>query len=192
MLLLAVYGVFAFISLYIDKIPKHYEFLFAVTYTYVEYLFFTIILFRNISTRLLKNLIIAFSVAFLVFQVVFYLQGTLGRIDSIPVGIESILLFIYVFFFFYEIIKSPKQLSLGNHHCFWIALGILVYLGGSFFLNILANELADPEWRQYWPVTYIAEIAKNLLFCVAIIVYSPSGQNNRPLPQNSSSIPHLI
>jgi len=192
MVLLAAYGIFAFAFLFVEKIPVRLQFLYAVTYTSIEYLFFTALLFMNIQSKSLRKIMVVLSLGFLIFQIIFFFRGTLGRIDSIPVGIESILLFSYVFFFFYEIMRNPNQTSFSGHPCFWIAIGIMVYLGGSFFLYILANELPEKEYNKYWFVTYIAEIAKNLLFCVAMIMYVPKKNNSSTLSRNSDTIPHLI
>jgi len=196
-ILLAAYGVFAFTYLLIDpaKVPVRYQAAYALSYTSIEYLFFSFLFFNAIKSRLFRKVILMLSVAFLVFQVVFYFQvkDDQFRLDTIPIGVETILLFIYTFFFFYDSMKVTSHFNLYNSFAFWIAVGILLYLGVSFFLYILANDMNQEEIDLYWPVTYVAEMIKNLVFCVAIFMYRP--KNNDPKKNFRASqdgIPHLI
>lgn len=58
-----------------------------------------------------------------------------------------------------------------NHFSFWIAVGIMIYLGGSFFFYILINNLNQSEVDKFGTMTYVAEIIKNLLFALSIYMY---------------------
>ena len=125
-------------------------------------------------------------------QVVAYLMITDAHfygIDSIPIGIESILIFIYIILFFYQNFRNNYDQFIYDHHCFWLSIGIMIYLGGTFFFNILANYMQPKEVLPYWYLTHIADIIKNLFFCVAIIVYS-RGQLKEKLFHHSS-VPYL-
>jgi hypothetical protein len=126
---------------------------------------------------------------FIIFQIAYVTSTSHKRLDSIPIGIETILLFIYIFYFFYEFSKQIKDTFIYNHYTFWIAVGILIYLGGSFFFFILVNDLDKNQRDNFGTITYVAEIIKNLLFAFAIFVYKkfPSNQTHK-LPKN---IPNL-
>jgi hypothetical protein len=99
---------------------------------------------------------------------------------------ETILLFIYIIFYFYDYFKNPKAQVVYNHYCFWISIGILIYLGSSFFFNILANHMTDSEMQELYYLTYISEFIKNLVLVASIIVY-----HRQPKPKKSTSIPYL-
>jgi len=109
-------------------------------------------------------------------------------LDTVPVGVETILIFIFIFLFFYEHFNDTKNEYIYHNYCFSIAIGILIYLGGSFFLNILADLLGKAEAHKYWYLTYIAEIIKNILFSIAIIIYvrKPGKKESK-----TASIPYL-
>jgi hypothetical protein len=195
---LAAYGIAFFTLLFLwnnnkpliwSDIPKEYKGYFQILYTYLEYLAFTFIFWSNIKNDLFKKFIIAVSILFFVFQIFFALTTSIKRLDSIPVGIETIFIFIYIFYFFYEFSKNTKDTFIYNHFCFWIAVGILIYLGGSFFFYILINNLNQNEVEKFGNMTYIAEIIKNLLFVFALIIYkrSPSNKTNNL----SKNIPNL-
>ncbi len=112
------------------------------------------------------------SILFLAFQIFYFFEAKLIRLDSIPIAIETILIFIYIIYFFYEFSKKTTGEYIYYHYCFWISIGILLYLGGSFFFNILINNLNPQEVETFGKMTFIAEILKNILFALAIYFYS--------------------
>ena len=72
---------------------------------------------------------------------------------------------------------------------FYLVVGILIYLGATFFFNILANNVSKEQSDRYWHFTYIPEIIKNILFMLAVLIHSrfPSGNQ----PKKSESVPYL-
>jgi hypothetical protein len=134
-----------------------------------------------------KKLIVVLSIGFLVFQVFYFLTADIKRLDSLGIGIETILLFIYIILFFYDFFKNPKVSFVYNHYCFWISLGILVYLGSSFFFNILANHMTSNQMEKYWSLTLITEFIKNLFLVASIIIFNKQQTNKK----TSASVPYL-
>lgn len=119
-----------------------------------------------------KLMVLILSVFFFFFQIIYFFSDHKKRFDSIPIGIETILIFIFIFFFLYEQLKEVKNQPIYSHYFFWIAIGLFIYLGGSFFIYILANSITDEEINKYWFFTYVVEIIKNLLFAIAVLIYS--------------------
>lgn len=197
LILLAVYGIFAFSFLRLDitKLPLILRAAYALSYTVIEYLFFASFFYLSIPSTKIKRLILFLSAGFVVFAVLFFysLRNNPFRLDTIPIGVETILLFIYIFIYIYDSLQNAKQTDIYNNFGFWIAVGILLYLGVSFFLYILANDMAQEEIDLYWPVTYVAETIKNLVFCVAIFKYgSKPNDSKKKLTPSHDSVPHLI
>ncbi|HEX5654662.1 MAG TPA: hypothetical protein VFX58_16410, partial [Chitinophagaceae bacterium] len=153
-------------------LPKNFKIVYLNLYTIVEYLFFAFFLWSAIQNTTFKKVIVLLSGGFVIFQIIYFLTTEIVRLDSIPVGIETILVFIYIFFFLYEYFKSAKSSFINSHYCFWLSVGILIYLGGSFFFNILANHMLQEQVDDYWYFTYIAETIKNFLFIISISVAS--------------------
>jgi len=129
------------------------------------------------------------SILFFVFQIVYVFTTEIKRLDSVPVGIETILILIYIFFFFFELSKNVNGLFIYNHYCFWLAVGILIYLGGSFFFYILIDHLSRDQVNTFGNLTYLTEVLKNILFVAAIFIYNryPLGKTDK----NSNSVPFL-
>ena len=192
-LFIGIYGILFFVLLFLINpsnrlIPIPYIKIYQTFYTFSEYLFFTYILFQSIIIKQLRIIILIFSILFICFLAYDYLNNRHGRIDSLSVGIESILVFIYITFFFYQTFKSVDNEYIFNQAGFWLSLGILIYLGGTFFFNILANDIDETHTDKYWFLTYIADTIKNLLFCVSIIVYARNRHKQKLPPK---SVPYL-
>jgi len=129
------------------------------------------------------------SILFFAFQVLFVTTTSFRRLDSVPIGIESILLFIYIFYFFYEFSKQLKDTFIYNHYIFWIGVGIMLYLGGSFFFYILISQLSANEEKLFGNLTYVAEIVKNLFFALSIYLFKK--RPIRDIRDQAKKIPNL-
>ena len=160
---------------------------YSTVYTFLEYLLFTAFIFLNISNNRTRKILIILSLGFVIFQSIYLLNTNMeDDLDTLPIGVETILSFSYVICFFYEQFKKPANVSIYNHHCFWIGVGILVYLGGSFFFYIMANHMTKAEVDRYWELTYIGEIIKNILFSYSVFLFvrhrKENGFKNKILP----------
>jgi hypothetical protein len=190
LVLIALYGIVFFALLFFhDSIPDDIKKYRQAFYTFLEYSAFTYIFWVNVKNKLFKKFVFIVSILFLFFQIYYVTAiSSLQRMDSIPIGIETILIFIYIFFFLYDFSKNSRNIFIYNHYCFWLSVGILIYLGGSFFYYILINNLDKEDMIKFGTLTYVAEIIKNLLFCTAIFIYKKFPINKINKPKN---IPNL-
>jgi hypothetical protein len=188
--ILLCYGLlcFSFLFAYF-QIPQSIEKYYQSIYTFLEYSFFTFIFWFNIRNKAFKVFMITASVLFFIFQIFFVTTTSSQRLDSIPIGIESILLFIYIFYFFYEFSKQVKDTFIYNHYTFWVGVGIMIYLGGSFFFYILINNLSSSEEKIFGNMTYVAEIIKNLLFAISIYLFKKNPVKS--IQDQTKKIPNL-
>lgn len=143
-------------------------------YTLLEYSFFSAMIYQQLKTKKLKWIIIALSIIFFLFQVVYYFTSAPSKrtIDSVPIGFETILIFIFIFFFLYEEFNDVKGLPIYENYFFWISVGLFIYLGGSFFIYLYSSTITRQELDKFWLFTYVVEIIKNILFISSIFVYS--------------------
>lgn len=148
-------------------------------YTVFEYLAFAYFIFLHVKNKSFKKLVLVFSLVFFAFIVVYYLTVKYKHIDSIPIGIETIFILIFSFYYLYEELNDSSTLFIYNKATFWIIFGIIIYLAGSFFIYIYANTLTKEEARQYWYITNIFSILKNIFFCIGILLHSKSS-NQKP------------
>ncbi|MFI5133665.1 MAG: hypothetical protein ACHQEB_04980 [Chitinophagales bacterium] len=176
-----IYGVVFFcLNNFFDELnPALGKKIYQSLYTFLEYFVFAFLLWSNIQSKRLRIIIILLSGFFVAFQIIYYLIATKWRLDTLPIGVETILIFIYIFFFFFQYFKITQSEYVYNEPCFWVATGIMLYLGGTFFFYILANHIPKAERDQYWYLTYIVETMKNILFAVAVFIYSRKPNENK-------------
>ena len=131
---------------------------------------------RSLKIRRFKVIILCLSVfLFVAYEVVNLFMIHFQSIDSVPIGIETILILLYTFYFFYEQFQTIETIYIYNNYWFWFIVGIIFYLSSSFFFNILADS-NNRESKQYWFLTCIFETIKNLFFVVGIIFLSKQKQ----------------
>lgn len=173
-IIVTIYGLVFFLLLnYYYDLPRSWRKAQQTIYTSLEYFCFSYILYKHILSKVLKKALIIISVCFFIFQIIYYFSTTLRRIDSVAVGIETIIIFIFIITFFYQFFKYSTS-PIYNDPAFYLIIGVLIYLGGTFFFNILANEISKEQWNNYWHLTYIPEILKNILFGLALLLYHKS------------------
>lgn len=147
------------------------------------------IFWSSLKERKIRRIIIIVSVLFFSFQLIYLFSGSAKRLDSVPIGIETIILLFYIIYFFYGFSKNSGTTYIYNHYGFWISVGILIYLGGSFFFFILIDHLSKGQVESFGNLTYLAEVIKNILFTIAIFFFA-----KHPLKANDEkpkSIPFL-
>jgi len=161
-------------------------------FTIVEYSILTIFLYRNIKSDIFKKIILFCSSLFLAYAFFEFFQSNLQEFDSIPSGIESLLMICYCIFILFEKIKEPDSLFLYNTPIFWIVVGLILYFSGTFFLYIYSqNNLKNPEYvKTYDFVNSAFGILKNLLFSVAFLVKPPKEGHTLVRTRTRSTIPY--
>lgn len=146
--------------------------LYYLTYTLFEYLTFAYIIWQSTSDRKFKKIILFLSGLFTIFLIIFYASVEIARLDSVPIGIETILLFIFILYFFYLHFNTLSSYSINENPSFWLTTGILIYLAFTFFFNILANSLNQEHFKMYFYYSYLGDILKNILFSIAVILFA--------------------
>lgn len=153
------------------------------SFTFVEYAAFAFFIFYNIKNVLVKKIILFSIASFLLFVVFYQLNGRIRYIDSVPIGIETILILVFSFYYFYEQMNSIDDSFIYHKYHFWIIVGMMIYLGGSFFIYVFANQVSREEaylLEQYWFLTYVFYIIKSILFIVGILTYVKQAKNPHP------------
>lgn len=155
------------------------------SFTIVEYFLFAAIIYTRIKSKKFRKYIVVLSILFFAFCAAYNLFYKVKGIDSIPIGLETILLLSFSFYYLFEQMNDTSTLFIYGKYTFWIILGILLYLSGSFFIYLFSNQLLqehrDQEVAMYWMFTNIFSFLKNVLFTVAIVI------NGKPSPTKNTS-----
>jgi hypothetical protein len=149
-------------------------------FTLFEYLLFAFIIYLIIKNILAKKIIFYASLVFALICAYFIFWGNLKGLDSNQTSVECILIIIYCLYYFYEQLTSPDVEFIHTSYKFWVVIALLLYLSGSFFLFVYANDMPDQEAARYWPILYISGIIRNLLFAFAIYLSTRKSEDEEP------------
>jgi hypothetical protein len=150
-----------------------------VLFTSTEYLIFSSIFLSIIKKKQIHYLIYALSLIFI--AIVLYNFHPEKGFDSLSIGVETIFIILFVFYYLYEQMNDLSDSFIYNRYHFWIAIGILLYLGGSFFIYIFADKIDAHILDDYWFLTYVFYIIKNIFFSIGIAhIINQKKQNSIP------------
>ena len=96
--------------------------------------------------------------------------------DSYEIAVETLLITSCIIYFFYLRFKQVDEHYLYQDPFFWFMTGMLVYLGYTFFFNLLVNHVDIEVIKNYYHFSYIGDIIKNLLFTVALFYLPRKGE----------------
>jgi hypothetical protein len=150
-------------------------------FTLVEYSIFSYIILSTIRKPHIKKSIVYISVLFIVFSIIYNIATNFKRFDSIPIGVETILILLFSFYYLYEQMNDTTSLFIYSKYQFWIIIGFMIYLSGSFFIYIFASGLNRSDsilLSQYWMFTNGFYFLMIILFSISLFVYKKSKRNN--------------
>lgn len=167
------YCIIFFLLLFFGSyLTTHFRRIYLTVYTTFEYLFFFFFIYQVVLEPRFKRLMIFFSALFVAFECWFYFETNSKDIDSVPIGIETILILFFIVYCFYEQFRYNFSRFIYTNYWFWTIVGILCYLSCSFFFNILASSFEYDALQPYWYITFIFEIIKNLFFTFGVYLLS--------------------
>ena len=129
-------------------------------FTIVEYFSITYILYYQIESFNFRKFIKYSSLAFALFIIFDIYTNPLTEFDSVPTGIESLLIITTSIILLYEkILKSNYYFTA----FVWIAIGLILFFAGTFFLFIMSqNNYSNTDFNDTYG--YIVAIFKILMY----------------------------
>jgi hypothetical protein len=136
-------------------------------FTVIEFIVLSAYLIKELNSANFKLYIKISSIVFGVFVLFDLITGTLNEFDSIPTGVESILILSSSLLVLYErIIKNEEY----NVSSIWISVGLVLFFSGTFFLFILSesnfNDSAFSETYSFILASF--KIISYILFSIGI------------------------
>ncbi len=147
-------------------------------FTFFEYSLFTYFIYINLINKKIKTIIAVLSTGFVLFIIVFDFVTKFQGFDSIPIGIESILIIIFSFYFLFEQMNDLSNLFVYSRYQFWVVIGIMLYLAGSFFIYILASHIKSDLLGQYWFLTNAFYSIMTSFFAIAFFIRGKNKNTN--------------
>ncbi len=137
-------------------------------YTTLEFISFSTIIYQSRTTKLSKTILLSSNFVFFTYLITIETFYAGQRGDSLNIGVESIFILINIIYFFYLRFKQVDEHYLYQDPFFWFMTGMLVYLGYTFFFNLLVNHVDNEVIKNYYHYSYMGDIIKNLLFTVGL------------------------
>ncbi len=150
-------------------------------YTLIEYSVFALFLWLNIHNKAFRRAILITSLIFLTFLLIYNLNTRVRRVDSLPIGVETIFILVYSFYYLYEQMNDTTNLFIYNKYQFWVITGFMLYLAGSFFIYIFANQADKSLIDDYWFLTHAFYILMNIFIGISFFLRSKK-PNDFPTP----------
>jgi hypothetical protein len=151
-------------------LPKKSLLYIGAFFTFVEYSIFTFFLWFSIKNEKFKKFIVVISIMFILAATYYNIRTNFLNIDSFPIGVETILILIFSFNYLYEQMNDTNTLFIYTKYQFWIIVGFMIYLAGSFFVYIYASQIEHDLLKQYWFLTNVFYVLMNLFFVIGILV----------------------
>lgn len=173
---------FIFLYASIDLVLNSLNYLFKIdvglyvwsTFTFFEYIVFTFVIWVNLKKRKIRNLILILSILFILFTILYNIATDFKSYDSIPIGIETILILIFSFYYLYEQMNDTSNFFIYTKYEFWLVIGFMIYLAGSFFVFIFASRIGKNLLTQYWFLTNVFYSIMNILFFISFLIFIKS------------------
>lgn len=94
------------------------------------------------------------------------------------VSLETIIVIIACISVFFEQVTNPQSLFIYSTPTFWIIVGILFYLSGTFFISLVLPQLSPEETAKYWPLNWVFNTLKNIAFSIAFFMKNSDLDNS--------------
>jgi hypothetical protein len=156
-------------------------------FTVAEYTLFTIYVYSLLKKRILRAILIVCSFLFWVSSIIFFLNSSSSKFDSITASLVSLLILGYSIFYLYEFLTDPELPIIYESPHFWIIIGFMIYCAGSFFLFLNVNFMSQIVIKDAWKINLVCNVLKNIFFTVAFIIpkNTTPTQNHTVRPQLS-------
>jgi hypothetical protein len=140
---------------------------------FLSYFFYLII-----NQRLIKLIIILFSLFYLIFSL-FHFESTNSQYNSITNAVGSVLILILSLFYFTNAMKPTAEPINIFTPVSLIVFALLLNVSCTLFLTIISNQLTVNEMEKYWSLNHYSLILMNLIISSAFII-SRYQQKSKP------------
>jgi len=138
-------------------------------FTLIEFFSLEFLLYFSIQNIKFKRIIWVFNIIFIVLLVIELMSNSFKEFDSIPTGVECILILATSILLIYERLLNPKIDKLFDATVI-IAFGLIIFFAGTFFIFILSQKNFNDNsfLTSYGFIVAFFNIIKNIFITIAI------------------------
>lgn len=171
------------VTFYLFRIARVPAYFIYDLFTAVEFCFFSWFFYLVIHSTKIKKLILPVAILFLLFSLCIYLFTPKSTsFSSVAAGVESILIIAMCIYYFFDQLKQPDNPAIYSSFNFWVIISFLIFLSGTFFLNIYADSMHQDKsfLKQYYLINFSFTLLKNILFSIAMLM-KPDVSDEQPV-----------
>ncbi len=149
------------------------DFLLLSTFTIIEYTLLAYYIYNLFKNKTFKRVLLIASCIFLVIafgNLILEMNSNTPQFDSVPIAISSLILITASIFYFFESIQDPDITFIYSKPSFWVVVGIMIYFSGTFFLFLQYDNLSEEDKNNYWIISIICFVLKNIFFSISFIL----------------------
>ena len=154
---------------------KNYQLQIISIFEIIEFALFSTFYFFFIQSVKFKRFIVIVSSVNLILDLVLFFSQRL-HFDFWATLSTAVIIVVYSIAFFTEQVNSPVILAIYQSYDFWIVVGCIVYIMGTFLLFLYTSDLKDKDNSPLWVINITFEIIKNICFSIGFLV---AGNNNK-------------
>ena len=138
-------------------------------FTVVEFCFFAAFFYYIVSNNIIKKWLPIITCIFITSA---FIDHFFVLSKSFTSGIQAVLILSMCIYYFFDQLKNPKFFLIYNNFNFWIIISFLIYVAGTFFLYIMAENIVPSKsfWRSYVIINFSFNLLKNILLSVAMLM----------------------
>ena len=121
-------------------------------------------------------------ILFIVFGLIDYFFITNEKtFNSITASVQAVLIIGLCLYYFFDQLKQPTPMVINTSINFWIIIAFLIYLSGTFFLYLMAENMIKDRafYKQYAIINSSFNVIKNVLLSVAMLMKSGSSPKDQ-------------
>lgn len=150
------------------------------TFVLVEFITISLLFYYLINSQKFKRLILTLIFLYTVSYILYDNIGVKSIGYNLGVVTSFLLLICFIFYFFYEKIRTVVLHPLYQTSSFWIAVGLFIYFSGNFFVVIFSqtsNPSPDFVIQLRW-IVLVVTLLKNIFLSIALFVREPIIEND--------------
>lgn len=159
--------------MYLQMLHSEKVFIIFSIYTVVEFSFFCLFYYYILTNATSKKFVFPIWLGFIIIAGIdfFFINGMSG-FDSFTSGLDALLIIGMCIYYLFMQIKGSISLRIYSTSNFWVIITFLLYVSGTFFLYIMAENMLDDRSFviQYTYINSAFNIIKNVLLSIAMLM----------------------
>ncbi len=161
------------LAYYLFKIVKVGAYIVYDIFTVIEFGLFSLFFSYIVKEHGVKRTITSIFIVFAIFSIIdyFFLRKD-ESFNSTTAAVAQVLMISMCIYYFYYQLKQPDTYLIYNTQNFWIIIAFLIYVSGTFFLYLLAENMIGEKTfaKQYRMINSSFIILKNFFLFIAMLI----------------------